>query len=75
MATKKTAPSNRTPQMSAEERRWRAESDANTLARAQEIMADKMRHKAAQTHASKEAERYGRVAKPSPGGRNAARKR
>lgn len=33
--------------ISAEERRWRAESDADTMARYQEIIADKTRMNAA----------------------------
>lgn len=53
----------RKPAMSADEKRWRAESDANTLARAQEIMADRGRHTAAKSHASKEAAKYARVSK------------
>jgi hypothetical protein len=49
--------------MTADEKRWRAESDAEALARAQEIMADKSRHAAAKTHASKQAQKYARVSK------------
>jgi hypothetical protein len=71
MATKKTSQ----PQVSADERRWRAQSDADTLARAQEIMADKARHSAARSHAAKEAERFSKVAKTATGGRRAAQKR
>jgi hypothetical protein len=58
MATKKAAP----PSISADEKRWRAQSDADTLARAQEIMQDRSRHSAAQAHAAKEAKRYSSVA-------------
>lgn len=58
MATKKSA----APTISADEKRWRAQSDADTLARAQEIMGDRSRHSAAQAHAAKEAKRYSTVA-------------
>jgi hypothetical protein len=51
------------PRMSAEEKKWRAESDAQSLARAQEIMCDKKRHAAAKAHASKEAAKYTAIAK------------
>lgn len=70
MATKKAI--SRAPVMSTDDKRWRAQSDADTLARAQEITADRARHTAAKHHASKEAERYGRVAKASTTGRRAA---
>lgn len=53
----------RKPVMSAEDKRWRAESDAETLARAEEIKADRMRHGAAKQHAAKKAERYASVTK------------
>lgn len=53
----------RKPTMSADEKRWRAESDADTLARAEEIKADRARHGAAKTHANKQAQRYSRVGK------------
>lgn len=36
-----------TPKMTADERRWRAESDAETMARYEEIMSDASRKKAA----------------------------
>ena len=52
--------------ISADEKKWRAQSDAETLARAQEIQADKSRHGAAKAHASKEAARYARIAKKAP---------
>jgi hypothetical protein len=58
MATKKAA----MPSISTDEKRWRAQSDADTLARAQEIMQDRSRHSAAQAHAAKEAKRYSTVA-------------
>ena len=58
MATKKTA----MPSVSDDEKRWRAQSDADTLARAQEIMGDRSRHTAAKAHAAKEAKRYSSVA-------------
>ena len=45
-----------TSKMTADEKRWRAENDAETMARFQEIMADKTRRnaaiKAAKTKAS-----------------------
>lgn len=49
--------------MSAEDKKWRAQSDAETLARAQEIQADKSRHGAAKAHAAKEAKRYAQIVK------------
>lgn len=57
MATKKPQP------MTADEKRWRAQSDAETLARAEEIRGDKTRHTAAKAHAEKEAKRYSVVCK------------
>lgn len=51
---------------------WQAESDASTLARAEEIRADRARHSAAKAHATKEMSKYAKVAKggedrkPSP---------
>lgn len=59
MATKKSSAA---PTISSDEKRWRAQSDADTLARAQEIMQDRMRHSAAKSHAAKEAKRYSSVA-------------
>ncbi|TDV06052.1 hypothetical protein [Paraburkholderia caballeronis] len=53
----------RKPTMSADEKRWRAQSDAEALARAEEIRADRARHAAAKSHASKEAAKYARVSK------------
>lgn len=73
MATKKISPGS--PVVSADEKRWRARSDADTLAQAEEIKSDRSRHTAARQHASKEAQRYSRVAKPETGGRRAASKR
>jgi hypothetical protein len=67
--------SNAPQAISADEKRWRAQSDADTLARAQEILGDKQRHSAARSYASKEAERYSKVAKTSNGGRRAPAKR
>lgn len=61
MATKNSI--SKAPTVSADEKRWRAQSDADTLARAEEIRADRSRHTAARQHASKEAQRYSRVAK------------
>jgi hypothetical protein len=65
MATKKIA-SPRLKSISADEKRWRAQSDADTLARAEEIKADRSRLTAAQSHASKEAQRFSQVAKQKP---------
>lgn len=48
MATKKT--------ISAEEKRWQAESDADTMARYEEIMADSARRRAAVSMAKKRAD-------------------
>jgi hypothetical protein len=45
------------PRMSAEEKKWRARDDSDTLRRAQEIMADKGRHSAAKAHAQTEIKR------------------
>lgn len=53
----------RNPTVSAEEKRWRAQSDAETLARAEEIKSDRTRHSAARSHASKEAQKYAKVGK------------
>lgn len=47
MATKKP--------MSADEKRWRAEADADTMARYEEIMADSARRNAAVSAAKKRA--------------------
>ncbi len=61
MATRKP------PAMTADEKKWRAQSDAETLARAEEIRNDKGRHTAAKTHAQKEAKRFTAVCKaPMP---------
>lgn len=43
--------------LSADEKRWQAESDANTLMRYQEILNDKRRMQAAQKEASRQAEK------------------
>ena len=42
--------------MSADEKRWQAESDANTMMRYQEIMSDKKRMAAAQKAAKRQAD-------------------
>ena len=42
--------------MSADEKRWQAESDANTMMRYQEIMSDKRRMAAAQREAKRQAD-------------------
>lgn len=41
--------------LSADEKRWQAESDARTMAQYEEIMADAARRKAAITEAKKQA--------------------
>jgi hypothetical protein len=51
--------------MSVDEKRWRARSDADTLAAAEEIKADRARITAAKAYAGKEAQRYEKVAKGS----------
>lgn len=53
----------RRPPMTAEDKAWRARSDADTLRAAQEIMADKTRHGAAKAHAAKEIARLQSVVK------------
>lgn len=53
----------RQPKISAEELQWRAESDAQTLKRAQEIMQDKNRLKRAQKYIKKELDALTSVAK------------
>lgn len=67
MATKKSVP--RHSPMVAEDRAWQARSDAETLARAEEIRGDRSRHSAARQHASKEAAKLMRIAKPTVRGR------
>lgn len=42
--------------MTVDEKRWRAESDADTMARYEEIMADSARRKAAVSMAKKRAD-------------------
>ena len=42
--------------MSADEKRWQAESDANIMMKYQEIISDKARMAAAQREAKKQAE-------------------
>ena len=42
--------------MSADEKRWQAESDANTMMRYQEIRSDKKRMAAAQKEAKRQAD-------------------
>jgi hypothetical protein len=58
MATRKCS----VPSLTADEKRWRARSDADTLAQAEEIKADRARNSAAKSYASKEAQRYQKVA-------------
>lgn len=60
MATRKPSP------IPAEDKEWRARSDAEALARAHEIMSDKSRHAAAKAHAGKEAAKYAKVVGASP---------
>lgn len=50
-------------EISPDEKRWRARADADTLAAAEEIKADRARAAAAKAHAAKEAKRYSEVAK------------
>ncbi|AJW97432.1 hypothetical protein BM43_473 [Burkholderia gladioli] len=66
MATKRASPA---PTVSADEARWRARSDADTLAQAQEIMADRKRLSAAQRSAKEQATRLDRVVNCAPKGR------
>lgn len=49
--------------MTADEKRWRAESDANTLAQYQEIMQDKNRRTAAIKAARQKADELSKRAK------------
>lgn len=51
------------PVMSAQERRWRAEDDARTLMRAEEVKSDKKRLNLAAREASKIATEAQQVAK------------
>jgi hypothetical protein len=60
MATRKSSAA---PSMSADEKRWRARSDADTLAAAEAIKGDRARMTAAKKFASEEARRYEKVAK------------
>ncbi|MEK6346364.1 MAG: hypothetical protein V4764_02730 [Burkholderia sp.] len=55
--------------MSTEDKRWRARSDADTLAAAQEIMQDRGRLSAAQRSAKEQATRLDRVVNCAPKGR------
>ncbi|MGK8889969.1 hypothetical protein [Burkholderia gladioli] len=66
MATKRAS---QAPAVSADEARWRARSDADTLAQAQEIMADRKRLSAAQRSAKEQATRLDRVVNCAPTGR------
>ena len=53
--------------MTADDKKWRAQSDAETLSRAEEIKGDRTRHSAARQHAAKEMQRMAKVAsKPAP---------
>lgn len=54
--------------MPTEDKSWQARIDANTLKDAHEIMADKMRHGAAQAHAAKEMQAMHRVVSAKPTG-------
>lgn len=58
--------------ISADERRWRAESDCSTLQRAEEIRSDRGRHMAAKSHARSEVKRLRKIAS---GGRGRAARR
>lgn len=59
MATRKSTE----PSMSADEKKWRARADADTLAAAEAIKSDRIRMTAAQKFACEEAKRYEAVAK------------
>ncbi|WP_186197989.1 hypothetical protein [Burkholderia gladioli] len=72
MATKKASPAQT---ISADEKRWRARSDADTLAAAQEIMQDRARLTAAQRSAKEQATRLDRVVNCAPKGRAAAKRK
>ncbi|WP_186111276.1 hypothetical protein [Burkholderia gladioli] len=72
MATKKASPA---PSISADEKRWRARSDADTLAAAQEIMQDRARLTAAQRSAKEQATRLDRVVNCAPKGRAPAKRK
>lgn len=48
--------------LSAQEKKWRAESDAEIISRYNEIVGDRSRLKAAQDHARKQVEMLSRVA-------------
>lgn len=50
------------PKLNAEDKAWRARSDAEALARAHEITSDRSRHSAACAHAKKEALKFSTVA-------------
>jgi hypothetical protein len=59
MATRKAS----VPRVSPDEAKWRARSDADTLAAAEAIKADRARLAGAKKYAGEEAERYSKVAK------------
>lgn len=73
MATKRTTRASPAMNVSADEERWRARSDADTLAQAQEIMADRKRLSAAQRSAKEQATRLDRVVNCAPKGRAATK--
>lgn len=50
------------PRMSAEEKRWRAQTDVSTLAAAEQIKADRGRHGAALTEANRQASALNKIA-------------
>ena len=62
--TKKTsAKVNPAPKMTAQDRKWQAESDARTLMAAEEIKASRARLAAAKAHATKQAQAISKVTK------------
>lgn len=72
MATKKASPAS---SVSADEKRWRARNDADTLVAAQEIMQDRARLTAAQRSAKEQATRLDRVVNCAPKGRAPAKRK
>lgn len=57
------------PRISAEEKKWRAQSDLETLKRASEIQADRARHSAAKRIAADEAKKLASLAGNKPKGK------
>ena len=59
----------KTTPISAEDKKWQARRDAETLADAHAIMCDRGRLSAAQKHAKTEAVKYAKAATVKPAGR------